>query len=121
MTQLVFGGVVPMSVYTIRPITSDLVDAAYPLIQAAYPLLTLKDWTAYYGEVADPMRFCLDQDEIVVVQDQGAYVRGLCISAARRNIRHGRLLDVSSMIVAGLGNERPVASVMLAYLRRKLD
>lgn len=110
-----------MSAYAISPLTRELRDFVYPLVRAADPAISLDAWTAYVAEIADPLRFTLDQDEVVVAQDEGAYARGLCISAVRRHLSHGRLLDVSLMVVASAGDEGGVADRLMAYLSDKSE
>ena len=94
--------------FLIRPLTPDLIERAFPVVQSALPDLSLDRWRAYAERVAeDP------SGGITVALDEQGYVAGLFAFQALPDLRNGLVLAVRDLIAVDLVSPEPVTAALL--------
>jgi hypothetical protein len=104
-------------VYAVGPITVPHVDQAFPLVRLVAPRLGIEEWRTFCRHSGRKRPLRPNQDDIVVAVNGFGYVQGLCISALRGHVVHGRILDVSVFVVTSVADEIGVAIDLLRHLR----
>jgi hypothetical protein len=94
----------------IRPLTTERITQAFPLIQAALPAVTLAAWRAFAAAL---MTGGAARDSgILAVTDERNYIAGLCSYRVVPDLVHGRLLDAGHFLAFDLIDRRPVAEAL---------
>lgn len=97
--------------FLIRPLTPDLIERAFPVVQSALPELSLDRWRAYAERIAeDP------SGGITVALDEQGYVAGLFAFHALPDLRNGLVLVVRDLIAVDLVNPDPVTAALLGAI-----
>ena len=105
------------SIYKVGRIAAAQVEPAYLLANRIVPTLSLEQWRASCREVISRNDRRSDQEDVAVAVNPLGYVQGLCVSAVRRHLIYGRILDVSVLAAASAADGAGVAEDILRYLR----
>jgi len=112
------------SSYRVRPISSEFVDRAYPLMRPVAPALSLIEWRVYCctgGPSPGARERAGEREAAILAIDSHGYVRGLCIHSVRDHGGYGRLVDVPVFVVASAADAEGVGAELLRYLRTVSD
>jgi hypothetical protein len=105
------------SIYRVGRIVVDQIEPAYLLVSQIAPAVSLDRWRASCCAIIGRKDRHIDQDDIAVATNPLGYVQGLCVSAPRRHVIHGRILEVSVLTVASAADDTGVADDLLRYLK----
>ena len=94
----------------IRPLTTERVTQAFPLIQTALPAVTLAAWRAFAATLI--AGGAARNSGILAVTDERNYIAGLCSYRVVPDLVHGRLLDAGHFLAFDLIDRRPVAEAL---------
>lgn len=107
------------STYKVEQIAPARIQPAYLLVNRIAPALSLEQWRASCLDVIHRKDRHSDLEDIAVATNPLGYVQGLCVSAVRRHLIYGRILDVSVLAAASAADEAGVAEDILRYLRAR--
>jgi hypothetical protein len=105
------------SIYKVARIEDAQIDRTYVLVNRIAPAVTLEEWRASCRKLIGRTDRRADQDDVAVATNPLGYVQGLSISAVRRHLIYGRILEVSVLAVASAADEAGVADDLLRYLK----
>lgn len=105
--------------YFVKPMTTEAIDRAFPLIRPVAPALGLDDWRAHCEALAAAA--AEDREEAITAVNSGGYVKGLCIYVVRGHPHYGRLLDAPVFVVASAADSERVAAALLGALQAVSD
>lgn len=108
MPHLAQQGVAEVRAFSIRPVTADLVEQAFPVVQAAAPDVTLEQWRAYAvgsaGEGASGLTGAFNEQD---------YIVGLFAYQREPHLQHGRILRICHLAAVDLVDAEPVLLALL--------
>jgi len=103
---------------TVRALTPERVDEAYPVVRAAMPTLSLRRWRefarralAHSGEGAP--------SGILLVESARGYIHGLCAFHVQHDLRHGPVLAIDELVTLDLVDTAPAAAALMAALEAR--
>lgn len=105
------------STYKVDRIAAAQIEPAYLLVNRIAPALSPEQWRACCREIIGRKDRHSDKEDVAVATNALGYVQGLCVSAMRRHLIYGRILDVSVLAAASAADEAGVAEGILRYLR----
>ena len=94
----------------------------YPLVQSALPGTGLEDWIDYASALVLTEGSSAPSGILAAERPRGC-VAGLCAFQGRRDLEHGRLLQVELLIVLSLFDEARIAAALaseIEYTARRL-
>jgi hypothetical protein len=98
--------------YIVRPLDQERIAQAFPLVMVLDPGLTLDRWsrfaTAFVRSMDSP-----EPREIITVQNEQNYIHGLASCRLRRDLHHGRVLEVENFVSLDLTGHRCAARALL--------
>lgn len=97
-----------MRAFSIRPVTADLVEQAFPVVQAAAPGVTLEQWRAFATNPPGENGMGL----VGVFNEQG-YIVGLFAYRREPHLQHGRILRICHLAAVDLIDAEPVLQTLL--------
>ncbi len=101
--------------YTIRPLTPERIDEAFPVIAVLDPGITPAEWADYAATLlapSDPRH----GNGILTVQDPQGRIIGISVYRIRPDLRRGRILDIENFAVVNLIKPQHAASALLKAL-----
>ena len=109
--------------YAIEAIGTRTIEKAFPLARIVAQALSPLQWRRFCRSCQSAGRRGERQgrEQVVVVLDAKAYVRGLCVFAIRRHAAYGCVLDVPILIAASAADGEGVASALVNFLRVACD
>ena len=97
-----------MRAFSIRPVTADLVEQAFPVVQAAAPDVTLEQWRAY--ATGSPEEGTTGLTGAFNEQD---YIVGLFAYQREQHLHYGRILRICHLAAVDLVDAEPVLLALL--------
>jgi hypothetical protein len=98
--------------YIVRPLAPERIAQAFPLVMILDPGLTLDRWsrfaTAFVRSMDSP-----EPREIITVQNEKGYIHGLASCRLRRDLHHGRVLEVENFASFDLTGHKCAARALL--------
>jgi hypothetical protein len=110
--------------YFVEEIGPEMVDRAYPFIQAVIPSLSRHEWRQFCRSLdfAEGRPTTVgEREEVVVARNVSGYIKGLCIYALREHAIYGRLIDVPFFIASSAADGEGVTGELINFLRGKCD
>jgi hypothetical protein len=111
------GNATMQPTYKVSRISPRQIDSAYLLASLAAPRLDLDGWRAFCRDALGDGVRRTGQEDIIVAANPAGYVQGLCVSAVRRHLAYGYILDVSVFVVASAADEAGVAVDLLRHVK----
>ena len=103
--------------YTIRPLASDQVLQAFPLINVLEPRLDSSQWAQYAEMLLNHKENGGGPEHgIVTVQYDERYIFGISVFWLRPDLRNGRVLEIENFAVVDISASRKVAKLLLCGL-----
>ena len=98
--------------YTVEPVTGAEIAQALPLLYGLAPRANLERWRAFAEGRAEAAR----GQTILAVRNAVGYLQGLCVYGRIEHLRHGRVIDAHTFLVASVADPGGVADELLAAL-----
>lgn len=108
MPQSAQQGVAEVRAFSIRPVTADLVEQAFPVVQAAAPGVTLEQWRAFASGSSEEAATGL----IGAFNEQN-YIVGLFAYQREQHLHYGRILRICHLAAVDLVDAEPVLLALL--------
>lgn len=103
--------------YDVAGIRADQIDQAFPIVRLGAPALNLEDWRIFCSNALSNRNLQSEFQDVIVATSPRGYIHGLGIVSVNNHIIHGRLLDVSILVVASAVNSSSAAHDLLSYLK----
>jgi hypothetical protein len=100
------------SPYIDRPLAPERIAQAFPLVMALDPGLTLDRWAHYVAPSIRSLE-APEPREILTAQNKQGYIHGLASCRMRRDLRHGRVLEVENFVSLDLTGNKLAAQALL--------
>lgn len=84
---------------TVKSLTADQLDQAFPLIQAIAPSITLEEWRAFAEPLLEkPSGAPQAQGGVLIAEDERGYISGLVAYRVQQDLMHGSVLVAEHFI-----------------------
>ena len=100
--------------YIVRPLTTDQIAQAFPLLAVLDPDLTLERWTDYAAAFIEPSKD--GPRAIMTVQNAQGYIYGLASCQRRCDLHHGCVLEVENFVSLDLTDNKVAANALLTVI-----
>jgi hypothetical protein len=97
----------------VRALTRSRFAQAFPLVQAIAPGIALKEWLDYARAIGASSR-----GGVVSAEGNDGYIYGLFCYAVENDLRHGKTLAVTNMVVLDMIDSQGVAAALAAAMER---
>lgn len=101
--------------YTIRPLTPERIDEAFPVVAILDPGITPDEWCGYAETLLEPSD-SRHGNGIITVQDPQGNIIGFSVYRIRPDLKRGRILDIENFAVVNLIGPQHAASALLKAL-----
>jgi GNAT superfamily N-acetyltransferase len=98
----------------VRPLATEQIAQAYPLLSVCDPALTLEQWTSYAGGLLNGGNG--DGRRILTVQNPENHIYGLSVYCLRPDLWRGSVLEIDNFAVLDIVRGRTTAGVLLQAL-----
>lgn len=99
----------------VRPLATDQIPLAYPLLSVCDPELTFEQWTSYAGSLVKGTNG-KDGHRILTVQSSKSTIYGLSVYCLRPDLWRGSVLEIENFAVLDLVRGRTTAGILLEAL-----
>ncbi len=101
----------------VRPLATEQIPLAYPLLSVCDPGLTLEQWTSYADGLLNGSNGS-DTRKILTVQTSERHIYGLSVYWLRPDLWRGSVLEIDNFAVIDLVRGRTTAGVLLRALEK---
>jgi hypothetical protein len=108
------------SPYIVRPLAPERIAQAFPLVMALDPGLTLDRWSRYAASFVRSLE-APEPREILTAQNKQGYIHSLASCRMRRDLRHGRVLEVENFVSLDLTGNKLAAQALRPLRLRRLS
>lgn len=99
----------------VRPLATEQIVQAYPLVSLFDPELSLEQWTAYASQLLNGTNGSRAHS-ILTVQTPDSYIYGLSAYWLRPDLWRGSVLEIDNFAVIDMAHGRTIASLLLKGL-----